>query len=261
MSILKRFEKHVDEKLRSAFSAGQGPAPRREMIEVYRAILDDVAGRIQTGARGRKSFPFNHVVIKVAAPDDEARAVYDAMFGTTEFHEDVRGALAEAGVEAPSDLTIEVQRETAELPNGYHIGFGKRDLVPPEKPSAIAHARLRVMTGAAEQTDYEMNEARLNIGRLADVVDDQQRLVRRNHIVFLDASDGPNSTVSRAHAHIVWDSAAGQFRLFDDNSAFGTSIFRDGALLHVPAGATRGVALRNGDDIYVGQARLGFALE
>ena len=266
MSILKRIEKQLDERLRNAFSSPDAAARDREMIEIYRGVLDDIAGRIQPSARGRRAFPFNRIVVRVSTPNDERRAVYDAMFGSREqFVEDVRGTLAEAGVEPPSDLDVEVQPEPAELPAGYHISFGRKEASQAAAPVASASqpgkAQLTIVHGEAEQAVYELSNRRVNIGRLAEVVDDQQRLVRRNNIVFAELAEGPNATVSRAHAHIAWDPASGTFRLFDDGSAYGTSIFRDGALLNIPAGAGRGVALRSGDEIYLGQARLRFELE
>jgi hypothetical protein len=264
MSILKRIEKQLEEKLKSAFTPADAPSTDREMIEIHRAVLDDIAGRVQPAGRGRRAFPFNHVVVRVSTPTPERRAMYDAMFGNGEqFLEDVRGALAEAGVDAPADLDVQLQPEDAELPGGYHVSFGKRESTPqaPQKPAeqlAPAAAKLSIIHGAAEEPFYEISTARINIGRLAEVVDDQQRLVRRNNIVFVEAAEGPNATVSRAHAHIAWDSSTATYRLFDDGSAYGTSIFREGALLQIPAGAGRGVALRSGDEIYLGQARLRF---
>jgi hypothetical protein len=263
MSILKRLEKQLEETLKSAFASPDAATHDREMIEIYRAVLEDVSGRIQPAGRGRRAFPFNHVVIRVSAGTDERRAMFDAMFGNRQqFLEDVRGVLAEAGVEAPADLEVQVQPEAAELPGGYHVSFGKKEaaVVAPEpiRETAAAGAKLTVMHGAAEQQEYELSNRRVNIGRLAEVLDDQQRLVRRNNVVFSEAPEGPNATVSRAHAHITWDAATGSYRLFDDTSAHGTSIFRDGTLLQVPAGVGRGVALKSGDEIYVGQARMRF---
>lgn len=265
MSILKRLEKQLDEKLRNAFSSPEGASHDREMIEIYRGVLDEVSGRIQPSARGRRAFPFNHVVIRVSTPTDERRALYDAMFGNRQqFVEDVRGTLAEAGVDAPADLDVEVQPDPAELPGGYHISFGRKQAAPAPhavESGQVAAAKLTIMQGAAEQHDYQLSNGRVNIGRLAEVLDDQQRLVRRNNVVFTEAAEGPNATVSRAHAHITWDTRTGTFRLFDDSSAYGSSIFRDGALMQIPAGAGRGVALKHGDEIYLGQARLRFEIE
>jgi len=64
--------------------------------------------------------------------------------------------------------------------------------------------------------------------------------------------------VSRVHAHITVDREAEEYRLFDDNSADGTVLFREGRRFDLPPGPRRGVTLKNGDEIYLGQARLRF---
>ena len=85
-------------------------------------------------------------------------------------------------------------------------------------------------------------------------------MVRRNQVAFLESGEGANATVSRAHAHILYDPESRAYRLFDDHSAYGTSLFRSGGLVAVPAGASRGVALESGDEIYFGQARARFEM-
>jgi hypothetical protein len=79
-------------------------------------------------------------------------------------------------------------------------------------------------------------------------------------VAFAESDDAVTTTVSRAHAHIQYDPATGEFRLYDDHSAYGTSLFREGSLIAVPAGAGRGTALRPGDEIYFGQARTRFEI-
>jgi hypothetical protein len=49
-----------------------------------------------------------------------------------------------------------------------------------------------------------------------------------------------------------------EWRIYDDGSSIGTIIFRQGRRIDVPAHAGRGVALRAGDDVYLGQVRLRF---
>ena len=49
---------------------------------------------------------------------------------------------------------------------------------------------------------------------------------------------------------------AGDYRLCDDGSEFGTRVFRDGRSIEVPAGDRRGEKLRPGDEIYLGRACL-----
>jgi pSer/pThr/pTyr-binding forkhead associated (FHA) protein len=64
------------------------------------------------------------------------------------------------------------------------------------------------------------------------------------------------TTVSREHAHIRYDAESGKYRLYDSGSQRGTSIFRDGRRLEAPR--VRGVQLRSGDEIHVGDARVRF---
>ena len=119
---------------------------------------------------------------------------------------------------------------------------------------------MRSTDGKADRDEYEFRKKRINLGRLADVPDAQQRLTRRNDVAFTDSPDGPNSTVSRAHAHLELDHATGHYRLFDDRSAMGTTVLREGDFLQVPRGSSKGVQLQSGDEIVLGQARLRFVI-
>jgi hypothetical protein len=84
--------------------------------------------------------------------------------------------------------------------------------------------------------------------------------VRRNDVAFKDSTNNPNATVSRTHAHIEFDKTTGEFRIFDDHSALGTTVLREGEFVNVPKGASKGAALRSGDEIVLGQARLAFEI-
>ena len=84
--------------------------------------------------------------------------------------------------------------------------------------------------------------------------------MRRNHVAFLDSEDPVNATVSRAHAHIEYFAGDG-FRVFDDGSAHGTRIGREGRSIPVARGALRGVRLRHGDEIELGLAKVTFLAE
>jgi hypothetical protein len=66
--------------------------------------------------------------------------------------------------------------------------------------------------------------------------------------------------VSRSHAHIAWDAETGRHRIFDDRSAYGTTVARGGHIIPVPKGGSKGVALESGDEILLGQARVLFEL-
>ncbi len=89
---------------------------------------------------------------------------------------------------------------------------------------------------------------------MAELTDAEERVVRRNDIVFEEGADAVNASVSRKHAHIRED--AGEYRICDDGSEFGTRVFRDGRVVEVPSGNRRGEKLRPGDEIYLGRACL-----
>ena len=91
---------------------------------------------------------------------------------------------------------------------------------------------------------------------MAELTDAEQRVVRRNDVVFEEGGDEANATVSRKHAHIRLE--GGDYRICDDGSEFGTRVFRDGRPIEVPAGNRRGEKLRPGDEIYLGRACLRF---
>jgi len=107
----------------------------------------------------------------------------------------------------------------------------------------------------AERRTYTFTGGRIDIGRRAEVLDQQQRLIRRNHIAFVEGDADANRTVSRRHAHIAFIPTSREYRLRDDGSARGTAVLRNGRTIRVPEGA-RGIRLESGDEIALGEARL-----
>ena len=114
---------------------------------------------------------------------------------------------------------------------------------------------VAVLRGTAERRNYSLVAARIDLGRCAEVRDSRRRLIRTNHIAFTEEPDGVNLTVSRQHAHITCDSRTRHIRLHDDGSGHGSGIVRDGRTVSVPRGS-RGVRLRSGDEIVLGEARV-----
>jgi hypothetical protein len=127
------------------------------------------------------------------------------------------------------------------------------------KTAIPRQAQLVVLEGDATKKAYLLSGERTNIGRLAEVADKHRRVVRRNQVVFLDADNETNQTVSRAQAHIRFAPPA-EFRLYDDHSSYGTRILRDGRMIDLPSGSPRGVKLQPGDEIYFGRARVLFRM-
>jgi len=57
------------------------------------------------------------------------------------------------------------------------------------------------------------------------------------------------------------DETTGELRLYDDGSAYGTRIFRDGQTIEVQASNRRGAKLHPGDEIFLGQACIRFDVQ
>jgi hypothetical protein len=258
MSFLKRIEKTLDERLRGLFgSAGQG-AESSEAIELYRDALDQVAARASVGMRGDRVFPFDQIRIELQADLPDRRALLEAVFSPEQMPSDIRATLLEAGVQAPEKLTVLVEypdQPAVEL-RVFCEKIQDSHLPAPAVTSPLIPMRILTLSGVSSSPDFVASKPHISIGRVAEVSDALGRPVRRNELFFPEAAHEANATVSRAHAHLRFDPATGDWRLYDDGSSLGTTIFRDGRRIEVPAHGTRGVTLRPGDEIYLGQARL-----
>jgi hypothetical protein len=253
MRLLSDIEKTIERGFRKWTEHLFGAAQSDELLLVHRAILEEIVSRTQVAARGKRIFPYSLVTVTLISADPDRRALYVAAFGDeARLAGDVRQALEGAGCQLPRAFSVEVR--TAECGDGaFQIEYGT---APPTTPALPAPASLVVVKGKAENETYSISKPRTNIGRLAELTDAEARVVRRNDVVFLEGGDEANSTVSRKHAHIGF--AKGEYRIADDESEFGTRVFRDGRSIDVPAGNRRGEKLRSGDEIYLGRARLRF---
>jgi len=252
MSLFSDIEKTIERGFQRWTERAFGPANSDELLLVHRAILEEIETKIQIVARGKRVLPYARLTVTLVSPDEDRRALYQAAFGDR-LAEDIREALARAKCEVPRGLTVEVRTaEEGREPFGIEYGAAQ----PPKTTAAAVHSRLTVVRGKAQQPEYQLDRPRVNIGRLAELIDAEQRLVRRNDIVFEEGADEANGTVSRKHAHIQQEEGA--YRVCDDGSEYGTRIFRDGRTLEVPTGNRRGERLRPGDEIYFGRACVRF---
>jgi hypothetical protein len=250
MSLFSDIERTIETGFRRFTERAFGPAQSDDLVLVHRAILEQVGTKIQFAGRGRRIFPYPRIVVTLISPDPDRRALYQAAFG-----EKLEGALREAlegsNCELPRGFSVEVRTaETGVQPFTIEYDYNR------PLPAPTAHARLTVVRGKAQQSEYTLRRPRTNIGRMAEVTDAEQRVLRRNDIVFEEGADEANATVSRKHAHVTYE--AGEYRLCDDASEFGTRVFRDGRSLDVPSGNRRGEKLKPGDEIYLGRACLRF---
>jgi hypothetical protein len=260
MSLLRRVEKMLDQRLRSVFAAGRNGPGAREAIELYRDALEQIAGRATTGKRGDRVFPFNRITVELRAPNLERKAVLETLFEAGQFLEDIRAALREERLIPPPELAVwvhysenapvEMRVSCERLEKAVAAGAAAATSSP------VAPARLVTIFGRASSPEFEMASPRVNLGREEEVVDALGRPIRRNELFFPEGEHEANASVSRSHAHIDFDPVTGDWRIFDDGSSLGTSLFREGRRIEVPAHASRGIALHPGDEIYLGQVRL-----
>jgi hypothetical protein len=264
MSLFSGIEKSIERGFRHWTERLFGAANSSELMMTHRAILEEVETKVEMLARGRRVFPFAHLTVTLVSPDANRRAILETAFGER-LEADIRQALESSACEVPREFIVEVHAVEAGL-TPIEIAYDTAPVTPAKTTVASAKtapptaptgpARLTVIKGKTERPEYLLEKARTNIGRLAELTDSEHRVIRRNDIVFEEGADEANATVSRRHVHIRLEE--GDYRVCDDESEFGTRVFRDGRVIEVPAGNRRGEKLRPGDEIYLGRACLRF---
>ena len=254
MNLFSGIEKTIERGFRKWTDRMLGPADSDEALLVHRAILEAIEAKVQTVARGQRVFPYSRVAVTLVSPDADRRALYQTAFGEGgRLEADIREAFESVHCEIPRGFHVEVKTaETGDKKFEIEYALEPAKIVA-EEPVGVG--RVVVVKGKTTQAEYTLEKARTNIGRIAELTDAEQRVVRRNDVVF-EEGDEANATVSRRHAHIRLE--AGEYRICDDESEFGTRVFRDGRAIEVPAGNRRGEKLRPGDEIYLGRACLRF---
>ena len=242
------------------FSGGDSELGTKEAVELYRDALEQISGRATPGNRGERLFPYNLITVELRAGDPDRKAILETLFDPGKLSEDIRSTLKSERVTVPANLTVAVVfPEDAETE--LRVVCEKSE--PHGKSSApyrMQPAYLVLVTGVASPDRLVLESSRINLGRVEDLPDAAGRTVRHNEMFFPEGAHEANASVSRAHAHISIDPETGGWRIFDDGSSLGTTIFRGGKRIDVPAHAGRGVALRKSDEIYLGQVRLRFEL-
>ncbi len=248
---------------------------QREPLSIQKQILDEIETKTEPTGRSGRTFPYNSLDVFLLATSDTERARLEAIFVERGRLENmVIDRLRRIGSDMPARLRVNVlvvqERSDDWREELFHIEYRRTsearapiadESVGGTASAGLVNARLVVVRGKANQSEFAMNKSRINIGRNAEILDRDKRVIRRNDIVFAEGEDPINQTVSRAHAHIIFDEASGQFRLFDDQSSYGTRIFRDEANIEVQSANPRGNRLRAGDEIYFGQACVRFIIK
>jgi hypothetical protein len=237
----------------------------REPLEIVHAILDAAQEEVQSSGRGRRVFPFNAITLTILAPSRDARARFEAVFADgPPLGERIVAHLGSAGCHMDKvGLDVVVHYDSRPRKHwrnpDFHVEFARVATLErrfPKGDSATPRVEVTVLNGTAERRTYALAASmRIDIGRCAQVRDSRHRLIRTNHVAFLERTGDVNQSVSRRHAHISYEPRSRCFRLHDDGSEHGTSIVRHGRSLAVPRG-TRGVRLESADEIVLGDARV-----
>ena len=264
--FLEKWGRTVFERPLSAAQTGAPGAEPPELAEIRLAVLDRVREKSYRSG-GRKVFPFDLLRIELRGLEESQREVFAGPFFRKYLEQEVHASLRNAGCRFPEDLRVEVAA-SAGLPQPGEewliVLAASQDRKPPAGPPV---ARLVVREGTATVPEVRLDKARTNIGRVVDVYR-EHGLYRRNDLAF--AEDTPvNHSVSREHAHILHDRAAGEYRLFNDRwyplAGQGTAdcgiwVVRDGMSQEVHRNA-RGTKLEPGDEIHFGRAVVIFEMD
>jgi hypothetical protein len=245
----------LQSRLKGFFEVPLGPDATP--LELLQAALDELERKVQPAGRGRRVFPYDRVVVRIAQRGADPVAI-DAVFRDLEVR--LRERLQEVRCEAPETIAASVA--LAEAPGDESGPLlqveclsepGRR--TDPRAPLPYPVLRIAIVKGQCAEQEFVFEEPAIAIGRTAEPTDAFGQ-VRYNHVAFLEVRDGVNETVGRAHARLQFDDASGQYHLFNDATSNPTFIVRGGRMIRVAPRDPRGVRVRSGDLVQLGRAVL-----
>jgi hypothetical protein len=247
----------LEQMLGSAFrKIPAGGSQAWEPIEIRRAIIREITERVQSKGGGEYIFPFAEVAVEIFARDATEQQTFEALLDSVELTEELRSNLAGRGCKVDNVtilldvIHIEVDDKIAEP---FRIEYRRKRV---EHPSVRPAARLVVLQGSASEKELVIDRDLVYVGRLNEVKSSSGGLERRNDLAFADTE----TTVSRKHAWLRYHPIEGKFRAYNDPAcSLGTQVFRDGRI--IVCDSTRGVQLRSGDELHLGNAQIRFETE
>ena len=231
-------------------------------------IREEVFRRLEsvlTSEDDQKVFPYKGIVIRLRPPTDRAAQQFDSdLVKNSSLESDIHKLFEENQVRFYDlDISVAITEKSAPAgkvdDSGFLFEMEFHEPVVSSRPG-IPELHLEIIKGKAEQPVYRVTRDRLLIGSLPEVHDLEGRLVRKNNIVFPHQGNDINATVGNMHARIWFDVKQQEFRVMDESSRYGTRIVREGRTIEVPQENPRGVGLRNGDEVYFGQACFRFTV-
>jgi hypothetical protein len=233
-------------------------APDATPLELLHATLDQLEVKIQPAGRGRRIFPYDRILVRIAQPGADAVAVR-AIFEQLEPR--LRERLQELRCEAPEVIDVDIA--VYEPPAETQAPVLSLECSATEREPPVAAAdhpgypplRITVVKGQCTAAEYVFEEPVVAIGRTSEPTDAFGQ-IRYNHVAFLEERDGINETVGRAHAKLQFEPETGHYHLFNEGSSNPTSILRSGKTIRVAPRDPRGVRVLSGDQLQLGRAVL-----
>jgi hypothetical protein len=260
MNLSQYFEKFGRTLLERPLSTSPHPDDPPELAEVRHAVLDEVRQKCYR-AGAKKVFPYNLIQVSMRGVESSRAALFGTPFFRQFLEQEIRRSLQTDGTRFPEDLSVEVAVSTGIPQPGevwLTVAAASRDQAGPG-----AKARLRIARGISTTPELILPKARTNVGREVDVYR-SGGLHRRNDLAFVE-DDEINRSVSREHAHIDYEAATNDYRLFNDRwyergADCGLRIVRRGMSIEVHRDS-RGARLEPGDEIHFGRAVVLFQVE
>jgi hypothetical protein len=223
-------------------------------LEIRHFIIESIESRVQPSGGGRRKLPDSLVDVKIVAADPAAQRALRAALDNVQ--SGVLARLKELGCEVPAGFLVQVTY-LKRPPSGWPpdrqlaIEYQHPQIIEPAA-SGTSELTLTVIRGSATQQSYTFALPIVRVGRSPSPHDDRGR-TRRNDLAFLEDGDDDSMTVTRGHCEIRY-SRVGGYRIFDERSANGTRIVRNGEIIDVPANDPIGVAIIDGDELQFGTA-------
>lgn len=269
MALSDLFEKLGRGLFEAPFGALSQITDSPEVAEIRFALLDEIKNNTQR-AGGREIFPYDLIRIHLRGIGEKESAIFEGEFFRQYFEQEAQQHFEKTACRVPDNLRVEIKVEGfTGAPSKQWVRVEllaqKLDAAGPARRRTLAS--LVVTAGTANTPELSLIKKRTNVGRVQDVYK-SEGVSRRNDLVF--SVDTPvNRTVSREHAHILYDKQADEYRLYNDRwykrgnkteNNCGVWIIRDGMGQEVHRDS-RGAKLEPGDEIHFGKAIVQFRTE
>src|SRR5262245_5260486 len=161
------------------------PSLRQRIVERLRAArcsVEDLVVDVAYVGRPQKSWSHQ---------DFHVEFYRDARTGTTQH---VSGASTRPYAAQPG---ASARASATQSAGAAHAGVAAPARTSDALDTTPARIELTVLVGTAEQTTYSLAADRIDLGRSVEVRDRRHRLVRMNHVAFIDQRGEVNQSVSR----------------------------------------------------------------